>query len=436
MLTQEEYMEVAALRRQGWTIDQIARAVGHHPATVSFWLRNGGPPARREITNHERTINDVWAARITQLLKANEDLLATSVERIIRAEGWEGSYPTLARHLREVRGVRRGRSPALSVPIETAAGAEFQFDWSDCCDWGETWGLGPLQCFGAVLCWSRRRSWWFAPSLDRPHTLEGLVRFFEDVGGVAGIGRTDRMGCLGVTRGGIFRFCPEALDFARYHGFALRACASRDAKRKGKSERPFGELNSAFMQEMALDPPASIDELNTRTGRWLGDYVHPRPHRVTGVPPAERLLAEAPLLGPLPRARFDTARREPRVVSPPIPLIEVDRVSYSVPPALVGTTVEVRLPVDKGLVEIWSKGTLVVAHRLAPAGGAPVWDPTHRADAEAIALAPHRKNLCLVPPALTRTPMAALDLGEGDWEVSPVDLSAYDLGCGCEGRGA
>ena len=333
MLTQEEYMDVVALRRQGWTIGQIAESVGHHPATVSSWLKRGGPPPRREApAGRVAVIDDRWAARIGELLAANEELLATSVERILRAEGWEGSYPSLARHLRDVRGVRRRRSPGVSVPIETAPGAEFQFDWSDCNDWGECWGLGELQCFGAVLCWSRRRHWWFAPSLDRPHTFEGLVRFFEDIGGIAAVGRTDRMGCLGSTRGGVFRFVPEAVDFARYHGFAFKACKSRDAKRKGKIERPFGELNSAFMQEMALDPPGSITELNARAVRWLSTFVHPRAHRVTGEAPAVRLAAEAGLLGPLPRARFDTARRDSRVVSAPLPLVEVDRVAYSVPP--------------------------------------------------------------------------------------------------------
>jgi transposase len=316
MLTQEEYMDVVALKRQGWTIGQIADAVGHHPATVSSWLKRGGPPVRREPpAQHVAVVDQRWAARVAGLLEANPELLATSIERIIRAEGYAGSYESVVRHLRSVRGVRRRRSAAVSVPIETAPGAEFQFDWSDCCDWGEVWGLGRLQCFGAVLCWSRRRHWWFAPSLDREHTFEGLVRFFEDVGGIAAVGRTDRMGALGTTRGGVFRFCAEATDFARYHGFALKACAARDAKRKGKCERPFGELNSAFMQEMALDPPASILELNARAARWLEVYVHPRAHRVTGIAPAVRLEAEAGLLGPLPRARYDTARRETRVVN-------------------------------------------------------------------------------------------------------------------------
>lgn len=431
-------MDVVALHRQGWTIGQLAEAVDHHPATVSSWLKKGGPPPqRRAPEGHVAVVDDRWAARVAELLGANSELLATSVCRIIRAEGYEGSYEALVRHLRSVRGVRRRRSPGVSVPIETPPGAEFQFDWSDCCDWGEAWGLGDLHCFGAVLCWCRRRHWWFAPSLDRSHTFEGLVRFFEDVGGVAAVGRTDRMGALGTSRGGVFRFCTEATEFARYHGFALKACAARDAKRKGKCERPFGELNSAFMQEMALNPPASIAELNARVARWLEVYVNPRPHRVTGEAPAVRLAAEVGLLGPLPRARFDTARREPRVVNAPLPLVEVDRVPYSVPPALVGATVEVRLPVDAGIIEVRHGGEVVATHRVVAAGQGPVWDPAHRAAAEAIALAPHhRRHLRVVAPATPPAGPAGLELGDGDYDVAPVDLGRYDTGCGCQGTGA
>jgi hypothetical protein len=188
------------------------------------------------------------------------------------------------------------------------------------------------------------------------------------------------------------------------------------------------------MQEMALDPPGSIGELNTRVGRWLERFVHPRAHRVTGEPPQVRLAAEAPLLGPLPRARFDTARREPRVVSAPLPLVEVDAVAYSVPPELVGVTVEVRLPVDAGIVEVRHHGRLVVTHQLCDVG--PVWDRAHRAAAEAIALAPHGRRLHLLPtPPPAASPHAeGLDLGDGDYDVAPVDLGRYD-GCGCQGAG-
>jgi IS30 family transposase len=34
MMTQEEYMNVKALKAAGWTISQIAKHLGYHPATV------------------------------------------------------------------------------------------------------------------------------------------------------------------------------------------------------------------------------------------------------------------------------------------------------------------------------------------------------------------------------------------------------------------
>lgn len=167
--------------------------------------------------------------------------------------------------------------------------------------------------------------------------------------------------------------------------------------------------------------------------------MHPRPHRVTGEAPAERLLAEASLLGPLPRLRYDTARREPRVASAPLPFVEVDTVPYSVPPELVGTTVEVRIPLDAGILEISHRGVLVVTHTLAPPGSGPVWDPAHRAAAEAIALSPHRRHLSLVHgvgehPSPEPAGSSGLELGAA-YEVEAIDLSRYDR-CGCSGAGA
>jgi IS30 family transposase len=43
MLTQEEHMDVVALRGQGWTITQIAESTGKHPVTVSSWLKKAVP---------------------------------------------------------------------------------------------------------------------------------------------------------------------------------------------------------------------------------------------------------------------------------------------------------------------------------------------------------------------------------------------------------
>ena len=64
MMTQEEYMDVKALHAAGWTIRQIAEHVGYHPATVSGWLKAGGPPPRRKAVDVEVVVDQRWQERI------------------------------------------------------------------------------------------------------------------------------------------------------------------------------------------------------------------------------------------------------------------------------------------------------------------------------------------------------------------------------------
>jgi transposase len=105
MLSQEEFMDVQALKRQGLTITEIARQLGYHPATISAWLAAGGPPQRRRA-QAPPLIDERWAARIAELLRRSPRLLATSVFEMIAAEGFSGSYQTVARHLHALRGQR------------------------------------------------------------------------------------------------------------------------------------------------------------------------------------------------------------------------------------------------------------------------------------------------------------------------------------------
>jgi transposase len=425
MMTQEEFMEVQVLRSAGWTINQIAEHVGYHPATIRSWLKSGGPPAKRSRAVEVQIVDERWQVRIAELLTQNAALQATSIMRIITAEGFDGSYPSLTRYLRTVRGSSRGRAPAVAMPIDTAPGEEFQFDWSDCNVWARRWSWdSELHCFGTVLCWCRRKRWWFAPSIDQPHTLEGLAGWFDDLDGVPAVGRTDRMGQLGQSRGRSFRWHPPVLEFARHYGVALKVCQAGDAARKGKIERPFRDLKAGFLAEMDLDPPADIAELNRRADVWLARYAHAVVHRSIKVTPDERFRIEQPQLRRLPRARFDTARREPRRVGR-FPLIEWDAVFYSVPPEAVGALVEARQPVCDPLLEIRLAGQLVAVHRLAAPGSEPQWLPEHRAAGEAIALGRHGRHLRPVTDPDEAAVMAGpmLELGDGDYDVEAPDLT-------------
>ena len=427
MMTQEEFMEVQVLRAAGWTVRQIAEHVGYHPATVSAWLKAGGPPPKRAAAVEEQLIDERWRVRIAGLLAQNPALQATSIMRVLEPEGFDASYPTLTRHLRTVRGPSRGSTPPVAVPIETGPGVEFQFDWSDCNVWARRWGWDhELHCFGTVLCWSRRKRWWFAVSINRPHTLEGLVGWFDDLDGVPAVGRTDRMGQLGTSRGRSFLWSPPALEVARHYGVALKVCLPGDAARKGKVERPFRDLKAGFLAEMDLDPPGDIAELNRRADAWLAKHAHAVVHRTTKTTPDARFVIEQPLLGRLPRVRFDTARREPRRVGR-FPLIEWDGVFYSLPPRAVGHIVEGRQPVIGAVLELRLGGELVAVHPLAVAGSDPQWLPEHRAAAEAIALGRHGRHLRPVDDIDIGAvePVAVLELGDGDFDVDAPDLEMF-----------
>ncbi len=63
MMTQEEYMDLLAMRRQSKSIAEIAEELGYHPATVSKWLEAGGPPPKRSVAPAVAVIDDTTAAR-------------------------------------------------------------------------------------------------------------------------------------------------------------------------------------------------------------------------------------------------------------------------------------------------------------------------------------------------------------------------------------
>jgi len=123
MMTQEEFMDVMAMKRQGLSIKEIADETGYHPSTISKWLALGGPPAGRKSTSTP-VIDDWWSQRIAALIRSAPRLLATSVFELIKAEGYTGSYVTVARHLNALRGPRFNSAPNASTRIVTAPGEE------------------------------------------------------------------------------------------------------------------------------------------------------------------------------------------------------------------------------------------------------------------------------------------------------------------------
>ena len=104
MMTQGEFMDVTKLQAEGLTVKEIAAELGYHPATVSKWLTAGGPPPARVKTDDARVMDAYWRGRVDAILVQKPRLLSTSIHDRLVAEGFEGSYPTVVRYVREVRG--------------------------------------------------------------------------------------------------------------------------------------------------------------------------------------------------------------------------------------------------------------------------------------------------------------------------------------------
>ena len=423
MMTQENYVNINDLHAQGWTIKEIAEATGWHRTTVSNYLKNGPPPVTRPT---EATVmTEHWQNRIDTMLTSSPRLQSVSVRNKLRAVGFDGSYPTVVRAVRDIRGPRFRTADAVSVPIHTDPGEEAQFDFCVLDDWAARFGWNvSLVCFGMILSWSRYRIWWFTTSEDRHHTFEGIARFFDQIGGVPTACRTDRMGALGRSQGRRFDLHAPTVGFAAHHGTKITSCQAGDAKRKGKVERPFRSLQETFLPEVEYDGiPVDLADLNRRAVVWLDERVHAVESRTTGEKPAARLEVERDFLSPLPRVRFDSDYVEVRRVHNVLPFVSIDVNRYSVPPEALGHMVEIRRKVNGVTVEIRLAGRLIATHRLVGGRRVDVWDPVHKQAAEHLALGwnTDRPNLRVVADHDAPTVLERLEL-HGDYDVAEPDL--------------
>ena len=249
----------------------------------------------------------------------------------------------------------------------TAPGEECQFDWSDVSHWTREWGLGEVQCFSAILCWSRCADLVVRP-LDRPgaHLRGPGARSSSPSAVCPRWSAPTGWGRSGQSQGRRFTLHPPAAEFAQFHGTEIRACQARDAKRKGKVERPFRDVKERFLEECRATGRAEEHGRAQRAGRALARGARPSaaaPRHGCG-PRRTPRRRSARCWRALPRTRFDTAYVEARRVHVAIPQIEWRGVHYSVPPACLGQRVEVRQEVDEAAIEIRWAGETVARHRI------------------------------------------------------------------------
>jgi len=384
MIRKEDFAVIKSLHQRGVFLKDIAIELGVHPKTVSRTLKRDGVPERErkklgsKLDRHTPTIDrllseGVWNAMV--------------IWREIQAEGYTGRYTILRDYIQPKRALRPGRA---TVRFETAPGQQLQTDWGEI----EVEIAGqptPVSFLVNTLGYSRRFHFWCTDSQDAEHTYEGLIRSFEYFGGVTREVLVDnqKSAVLAPSNQGQPRFNERFLDLAAYYGFSPRACRPYRAQTKGKDERMVGYIKgNFFVRYRAFE---SWPHLNQLAEHWLADEADPRVHGTLKEVVAERFTWEQPLLGPLPRQRYDTAYQELRRVASDS-YIDVRGNRYSVPASLVAQTVTVRIGLE-GTLRVYHAEKLVASHTLRPAEHGWSTLPEHHAELWQEALQVERRPL-------------------------------------------
>lgn len=193
---------------------------------------------------------------------------------------------------------------------------------------------------------------------DQGHVIAGIDAVLRRLGGTTRRWRFDRMAAVvSTTRG---RLLPGFAAAAKYYGVGVDACPPRRGNRKGVVESRNHFIAQRWWRTAAVrvgeEAQQSLDRFCVRTGDAL-------PRGGTLV----RTMAEAEPLQRLPVGPFPATLTVTRRVSASA-LVAYLGNQYSVPPGLVGRSVEVRRRVGDELLEIRCADRIVVSHRCAPAG--------------------------------------------------------------------
>lgn len=422
VITQESWMDIKSLSRQGMSIRQIARTTGLSRVTVRRALtqvapKGYGPRASRpgKLTPHEPYLHEQLASRPW--------VRATTLFHEVRARGYVGHYEGVKRLVRARRREEKARSN-VCVRFETGPAQEAQFDWK-----GPIAGLirpAPelaIFLFRFLLCFSRVRITSVAFTLRLPEVLFDLRSALERLGGVMHRIVFDNFKAAVLTPRPHLRLQPVFADFCAHYGVEPLPALPYSPQRKGKVERSFGD----FVDEGILHRTyESVEELQ----RALDEDDERHRERLvssTGRTPCQGLEIERPLLLPLPDAPFDPRLPEVRRVFSDCTL-SLRGARYSVPHQLVGQMVTVKEHPKSGALEIFHRGKLVASHERARAGERvvlgehvaellrPRWDRVRRAHETAATPAP------ATPPHLQHRPLVA-------WPQVTVEsrpLSLYD----------
>ena len=388
MLSEEDDVDIHALKRQGMTISEIARRTDHDRKTIRAYLAGQRAPGVRKRADPDPF--DAFVDYVTARLTEDPHLWAVTLFDELRPLGFAGWYQTLTRQIRD-RTLRPACMACAHVTkrpnaiIEHPCGEETQFDWVELPDAPAGWAFPTKRCYVLVGSLAHSGVWRavISPSMDLPHLLAAMTLLLGLLGGVTSTWRFDRM--TTVLKAGTSDLTPMFAAFSKHHAVSVVACRPRSGNRKGVVEKNNHTAAQRWWRNLPdeLTPEQAQHSLTTFA---TSQDARRREGRDGSTAAAVMFAAER--LGPLPPTVFPVVVTEERVATRQA-LIDWRGNRYSVPPELAAARVIVHQRLGASVIDIATvSGVVLARHQLAEAGlGVTIRDNGHVTALEAVALA-------------------------------------------------
>jgi transposase len=304
--------DVVLLHHQKMSRRAIARALHISRNTVGRILakHNRAREAPHSALPYPRAVVrpsklDAYRQQVDGLLKRYPDITAQRVYEELLGKGFEGGYTGVKELVRRIRPAPAPK-PSLETPPREP-GAMGECDWSS---YPVTFTHAPpmeLQAFGYALRYSTRKHYSFHEGNGLHPLMDGHRYAFERNKGAPHRCKYDSQKPVVLRwEGQQPIYNPRFIDFATYYEFVPVACRRRKPNDKPRVERSFYELTLSFFRGRSF---RDFADLKAQLAVWLDTVCDARPlKRMKGRTRMELFAEEQPLLRPLPRHPYDTAR--------------------------------------------------------------------------------------------------------------------------------